>query len=194
MASPTDNLNNAWAYFVNQCTRFVAGMLSWIPPGLGNAKDWYDQAAAHGLGTTQTPQVGSVAVWGAGPGTSVFGHVAVVTGLVPGGFTVREENFAGAGVVGARTVTGNALQNLKGFLVPKPVDDAIQTGVHLATAPLDVAAQLASVGPAIAGFPRSVGQGLATMIGAGTHDVGVFLQRQFIAFAVAAVVLLVLFA
>jgi murein DD-endopeptidase MepM/ murein hydrolase activator NlpD len=54
-------------------------------------------------------------------------------------------------------------------------------------------AGLSAIGSAIAGLPASVGHGLANALSAGQHDVAVLLQKQIVALAVAAVVLLVLF-
>jgi hypothetical protein len=51
-----------------------------------------------------------------------------------------------------------------------------------------------TIGDAISAVPGKFFGGIADGIGASTHNIGVFLQRQFIALAVAAVVLLVLFA
>lgn len=50
-----------------------------------------------------------------------------------------------------------------------------------------------AVGQAIASVPITIGHGIADAVGVGVHDATVFAQRQIIALAVAAVVLLVLF-
>lgn len=56
-----------------------------------------------------------------------------------------------------------------------------------------VGAGLASIGAGIQNFPANVGHGLANALTAGQHNVAVFLQKQIVALAVAAVVLLVIF-
>lgn len=188
----TDDLNNAWSYFVGQCTRFVAGALSWIPAGLGNAYQWYARAQQKGLptiGPTLSPPVGAVAVWGPGlPGSGGFGHVAEVIRQTANGFLVAEENFSGGpGVTDTRTVT--SLSNLTGFILPPG-------GISMPNLPnplQPVQDAAGNVAGAIAGIPASIGHGLANALGAGLQDVSVFAQRQLIALAVAAVVLLVLF-
>ena len=49
------------------------------------------------------------------------------------------------------------------------------------------------IADAVAGIPTTIGHGLADALGVGVHDAEVFVQRQIIALAVAAVVLVVLF-
>ena len=56
-----------------------------------------------------------------------------------------------------------------------------------------IADAINGIGPALAGIPTTIGHGLADAIGVGVHDAEVFAQRQLIALAVAAVVLVVLF-
>lgn len=186
----TDDLNNAWAYTVANCTRFVAGALSWIPPGLGDAKDWLKNAAAKGLptiGPTTSPPPGAVAVWG----TGAFGHVAEVIGTVPGGFQVAEENFKGLGITDVRNVTGDALKGLQGFILPgqgaKPSDIPVIGGL------IGGAQAAASTPQAIAGLPASIGHGLANATGAGLQNVATFAKNQLVPLTVALVVALVLF-
>jgi hypothetical protein len=180
----TDELNNAWSYTVANCTRFVAGALAWIPAGLGNANQWLANAQAKGLptiGPTSSPPVGSVAVWDTGN----FGHVAEVTGLVAGGFTVAEENFKGLGVTDVRNVTGSALQGLKGFILPPGVLGAVEGA---ATGVLGV-----TTAQAVAGLPVSVGHGLAGALTAGVHDIGAWFRNWLPALIVALVVAYMLF-
>jgi hypothetical protein len=55
------------------------------------------------------------------------------------------------------------------------------------------AGDLAALPGAIAGIPGAMFAGIATFLTSVTNNVGVFFQRQFVALAVAAVVLLVLF-
>lgn len=186
----TDMLNNAWSYAVANCTRFVAGALSWIPPGLGNARDWFANAQKAGLptvGAGATPPPGSVAVWS----TGAFGHVAEVIGALPGGgFQVAEENFSVPGGTDVRNVTGNALQGLEGFIlppggikVPSPTDLPGQIGQAVATAG----------GQAASAAATTVGHGLADAGGAVIHNAGVALRNQLVPLIVALAVVIVLF-
>lgn len=183
----TDDLNAAWSYTINNCTRFVAGALSWVPAGLGNANQWLARAQAKGLptaGPTVTPPVGSVAVWG----TGAFGHVAEVIGQVPGGFQVAEENFTGGlGATDVRTVTGSGLQGLLGFILPPGGFQlpGLQAGAAAGMA-------VASVPAAIAGLPASIGHGLAGAAGATLGNAATFFRNQIVALLVALVVAIVL--
>lgn len=193
----TDDLNNALSYTVGQCTRFVAGALSWIPPGLGNARDWFANAAKAGLptiGPTTTPPPGSVAVWG----TGAFGHVAEVVGTVPGGFKVAEENWRGPGITDIRDVRGSALNGLEGFILPKngvsipnPFD-AVGSAVGGAAAGIGSAVATAEA-QAAGAVATSVGHGLANATGAGLQNVATFARNQLVPLTVALVVALVLF-
>lgn len=82
------------SYTPGQCTWYVAGADSWIPPGLGNAASWLTNAPAKGLRVGHSPQVGAVAVLEPGtPGlnVSVDGHVARVVGV--SGDTVQLEDM-----------------------------------------------------------------------------------------------------
>lgn len=56
------------SYTPGQCTWYVAGTNSWIPPGLGNAAQWLMNAPAKGLRTGRTPEAGAVAVLEPGRG------------------------------------------------------------------------------------------------------------------------------
>lgn len=185
----TDDLNAAWSYTVANCTRFVAGALSWIPAGLGNAGEWLGKAQAKGLptiGPTSSPPVGSVAVWN----TGAFGHVAEVIGTVPGGFQVAEENFTGGlGRTDVRNVTGSALGGLEGFILPPggasalPVVGGLAAGVQGAlTAP-----------EAIAGLPASIGHGVANAGVALGANTATFFRNQLVPLVVALAVAIVLF-
>ncbi|MFL6112306.1 MAG: CHAP domain-containing protein [Catenulispora sp.] len=186
----TDDLNQAWAYTVANCTRFVAGALSWIPAGLGDARDWLRNAAAKGLptiGPTVSPPPGSVAVWG----TGAFGHVAEVVGIIPGGFQVAEENFRGLGVTDVRNVTGTALNGLEGFILPgrgAGVGDIPVVGGLIGSAQA-----AGNTAQAVAGLPASIGHGLADAAGASLQNVATFAKNQLVPLTVALVVALVLF-
>lgn len=191
MSALTDSLNNAWSYAIDNCTRFVAGQLAWVPAGLGNAKDWFANAQKVGLptiGPTASPPPGSVAVWN----TGAFGHVAEVTGEVRDratgqitGFQVAEENFKGLGIVDSRAVTD--LRGLLGFIVP-PGSAAAQTALPFAGQALGV-----TTAGAVAQLPASVGHGLANAAGASLQNAGVFFRNQLVPLLVALVVAIVLF-
>jgi surface antigen len=112
---------NAASYIWGQCTYYVARTLSWVPAGLGNAKDWLANAQRKGFQTSSTPHAGDVVVYGpnalgVAPGTE-FGHVAVVQSVQgPTRFTVGEMNVHGVGV--ADTRIQNGLKGVLGFIRP----------------------------------------------------------------------------
>src|ERR1041385_2268389 len=181
--SITDDLNQAWAYTVANCTRFVAGALAWIPAGLGNAADWLTNAQAKGVptaGPTATPGPGSVAVWN----TGAFGHVAEVIKAIPGGFQVAEENWKGLGITDVRDVTGSGLKGLEGFILPP------------GTAQLPVVGGVAgalSTAEAVSQLPASIGHGLANAGGALVQNAGIAVKNQLVPLLVALTVAIVLF-
>lgn len=189
----TDDLNNAWSYTVLNCTRFVAGALSWIPAGLGNANQWLAKAKSMGLptiGPTASPPPGSVAVWS----TGAFGHVAEVVGSVPGGFRVAEENFSGGlGATDVRDVTGSALNGLQGFILP-PGSSGLAGGLlgGALGATGSAAGAVLSTPQAIAGLPASIGHGVADAGGALLANASTFARNQIVALIVALVVAIVL--
>jgi len=84
------------SYTPGQCTWYVAGTNSWIPPGLGNAVSWLTNAPAKGLRTGKTPVPGAVAVLEPGtPGLNVSsdGHVMDVVSVKGDTVTVRDMNW-----------------------------------------------------------------------------------------------------
>src|SRR2546430_12645776 len=86
-------LSSAWSYVKGQCTAYVASVATWIPPGLGNAKDWLHNAQLKGFATTTTPTVGSVVAYNPGGNYDpANGHVAYVTAVAADlkSFTVKE--------------------------------------------------------------------------------------------------------
>jgi CHAP domain len=106
--------DNWLSYTFGNCTRYVAEKYSWIPAGLGNAKDWLANAQAKGLTISNIPVPGAVAVYGSGIGP--FGHVAAVEGVNPDGtFNVSEMNFDAFNTVDRRTST---MKNVIGFILP----------------------------------------------------------------------------
>jgi peptidoglycan DL-endopeptidase CwlO len=97
-----------------QCTFWAAynHMVTWS----GNATDWYDNAIAQGAQVSQSPSVGSIVVWGAGNGYSIYGHVAIVVAVYgSGAFTVSEMNYEGEGIIDTRTVYTR--YDVEGFIV-----------------------------------------------------------------------------
>jgi len=71
----------------------------------GNAYQWYVAARAARVPTSSTPSVGAIVVYApAHPYDAQFGHVAIVTDVGLGTYTVSEMNYRGWGVVDARTV------------------------------------------------------------------------------------------
>jgi surface antigen len=103
-------------YIYGQCTYFVARSLDWVPGGLGNAGDWFQNARARGMRTSGTPHAGDVVVYRAGwiP-MSPLGHVAVVDAVQPGGkFTVTEMTN------GAVSTRQSNMMGVLGFIEPPP--------------------------------------------------------------------------
>lgn len=115
---------NASSYDEGQCTWYVASTLSWVPAGLGNAYQWWNNAKEHNLPTGQQPLAGAVAVWNTTlPGSGGYGHVAVVTSVQSGSFAVSEMNYLGGpGVVDTRTVQDNSNKSFSGFIYPPGTD------------------------------------------------------------------------
>lgn len=109
--------NNGKDYALGQCTYYVARSLGYIPGDLGNADQWASKAAEHGMQIGQQPKVGDAVVYGGGGGYSPqYGHVAVVTGVLPDGkFTVSEMNVDGNGVADTRT---SSMNDVIGFINP----------------------------------------------------------------------------
>lgn len=101
------------SYPWGQCTYWAAMHLT-VPPFLGNAADWWANAAAKGVAETATPTVGSVVVYGAGNGYSSDGHVGYVIQVdSPTTFDLSEMNFMGVGIVDERT---SDLTDVLGFI------------------------------------------------------------------------------
>lgn len=101
--------NGVFYSAVEDCTRFVASTLSWVPGHLGDAGQWLTSARSQGLPTGSTPQVGAVAVFTGGQsGADPSGHVGVVTSVQsPTSFTIAESNFSrGSGQTDVRQITG----------------------------------------------------------------------------------------
>jgi surface antigen/peptidoglycan hydrolase CwlO-like protein len=107
---------NRFAY--GYCTYYVATRR--CIPWLGNAWEWYHNAAAMGYPEGQVPQRGAVAVWGR-QGGSPMGHVAFVEAVGPdggvpaGSYLISEMNYAGWNRVDYRVVK-DVTPNLLGFI------------------------------------------------------------------------------
>ena len=103
------------------CTWYVATRR--CIPWLGNAWDWWRNAAAAGYAEGQRPQRGSVVVWGRS-GSSPEGHVAYVEAVGPdggvpaGSFLISEMNYRGWDQVDYRTVPIGA-PGILGFIYGK---------------------------------------------------------------------------
>ncbi|NNM97863.1 MAG: CHAP domain-containing protein [Candidatus Dormibacteraeota bacterium] len=89
--------SGSWSFAYGDCTWYVATQrkVTWG----GNAYQWWANAAAAGYAEGQTPQVGSIVVWGQDvPGYSYgYGHVAYVQAVQGNQFEVSEMNFSAPG-------------------------------------------------------------------------------------------------
>ncbi len=87
--------SGGWSFAFGECTWYVATQrqVTWG----GNADQWWANAAAAGYLEGQTPEVGSIVVWGPNvPGESFgYGHVAYVEAVQGNQFEVSEMNFSG---------------------------------------------------------------------------------------------------
>jgi surface antigen/outer membrane murein-binding lipoprotein Lpp len=113
---------NHFAY--GQCTWYVASRR--CVPWMGNARDWYYNAAAMGYPEGHSPQPGAIVVfWPGGDGASSSGHVAYVEAVGPadgipdGMFKMSEMNYGGNGGgwgrVSYRTLPNNS-GGIQGFI------------------------------------------------------------------------------
>jgi surface antigen len=112
---------NHFAY--GQCTWYVASRR--CIPWLGNADQWFYNAAAYGYPEGHSPVVGAVVVfWPGGDGASGIGHVAFVEAVGPaagvpaGYFRQSEMNFAGWNRVSYRLLPDNS-GGIQGFIYAK---------------------------------------------------------------------------
>lgn len=109
---------NHFAY--GECTWYVASRR--CVPWVGNADQWYYNAAAMGFQEGHTPVPGAIVVfWPGGDGASSIGHVAYVEavgpadGIPPGYFEQSEMNFAGWDRVSYRILPDNS-SGIQGFI------------------------------------------------------------------------------
>ena len=70
----------------------------------GDAQDWITNARAQGVLTSDTPSVGAIVGYRPGGAYSELGHVAIVTAVAPGSYTVSEMHAPQAGVVSTRVL------------------------------------------------------------------------------------------
>jgi surface antigen/outer membrane murein-binding lipoprotein Lpp len=103
-----------------ECTWYVASRR--CVPWLGNADQWYYNAAAMGFKEGHVPVPGAIVVfWPGGDGASYIGHVAYVEAVGPadgipaGSFELSEMNFAGWDRVSYRTLP-DASSGIQGFI------------------------------------------------------------------------------
>ena len=108
--------------------RFAFGQCTWYVatrrciPWIGNADQWYYNAAAMGFQEGHQPEVGAVVVfWPGGDGASSVGHVAYVeavgpaSGVPAGYFKQSEMNYAGWDRVSYRILPNNSA-GIQGFI------------------------------------------------------------------------------
>lgn len=112
---------NHFAY--GQCTWYVATRR--CIPWLGNADQWYGNAARMGYPEGHVPQVGAVvAFWPGGDGASSVGHVGYVEvvgpafGVPAGSFKFSEMNYNGWDRVDYRVLPDNS-SGIQGFIYNK---------------------------------------------------------------------------
>lgn len=113
---PAGGFANAFPF--GQCTWWAAynHPVTWS----GNAAEWLANARAQGAPTTDAPSVGAVAVYRPGGPYSVYGHVALVTAVAAGAYTVSEMNAAaGWGRVSTREVAWPD-PDVAGFILRAP--------------------------------------------------------------------------
>jgi surface antigen len=112
---------NHFAY--GQCTWYVASRR--CIPWVGNARDWYWNAARMGYPVGHAPAVGAVVTfWPGGNGASSIGHVGYVeavgpaSGVPAGYFKFSEMNYAGWNRVDDRVLPSNS-SGIQGFIYAK---------------------------------------------------------------------------
>ena len=120
-AANQGSCGNHFAY--GQCTWYVATRR--CIPWVGNAAQWYNNAAAMGYPVGHTPQVGAVVTfWPGGDGASRIGHVGYVEAVGPadgvpaGYFKFSEMNYNGWNRVNYRVLPSNS-RGIQGFIYSK---------------------------------------------------------------------------
>ncbi|HSP65727.1 MAG TPA: CHAP domain-containing protein [Candidatus Deferrimicrobium sp.] len=117
----SSSCGNHFAY--GQCTWYVASRR--CIPWVGNARDWFTNAARMGYPEGHTPQVGAVVTfWPGGDGASSVGHVGYVeavgpaSGVPAGYFRFSEMNYNGWNRVSYRSLPDNS-SGIQGFIYAK---------------------------------------------------------------------------
>ncbi|MDR0614465.1 MAG: CHAP domain-containing protein [Lactobacillales bacterium] len=93
-------------FYWGQCTWYVNNIFNHrIPQTWGNAATWSSAARADGRSVSAIPRTNSVVCYQPGcEGASVFGHVAVVTGVNSDGtYNISESNVEGLGIISSRS-------------------------------------------------------------------------------------------
>ncbi len=117
----SSSCGNHFAY--GECTWYVASRR--CIPWLGNANQWFYNAARMGYPEGHVPAVGAVvAFWPGGDGASWIGHVGYVEAVGPaagvpaGYFKFSEMNYAGWNRVDYRVLPGNS-SGVQGYIYAK---------------------------------------------------------------------------
>ena len=117
----TGSCGDHFAY--GQCTWYVASRR--CIPWVGNADEWFTNAARMGYPEGHTPAVGAVVTfWPGGDGASSVGHVGYVEAVGPaagvpaGEFKFSEMNYDGWNRVNYRTLPDNS-SGIQGFIYAK---------------------------------------------------------------------------
>lgn len=95
---PPSSAGNTYAF--GNCTHYAKQRRPDLPNNLGHAKYWASQAAAQGIATGSTPQVGAIGVTTGG----YYGHVVYIESVSGDYMTISEKNFEGFNVVSSRTI------------------------------------------------------------------------------------------
>jgi hypothetical protein len=103
LPAPAKHWYNGYAY--GHCTYYVASRRP-VPPGWGNARNWYWAAQKSGYRVGLEPQVGAIA-W---TPNGWFGHVALVEKIENGKILVAEMNYAGWNRISRRWVAPSAFK------------------------------------------------------------------------------------
>jgi len=116
--APQDSLVDNWGMYNRECVSYTAWKVSstgrYMPywGGRGNAYEWTGNAKASGIPVSNTPTVGTVAIWGLDDGLGPYGHAAYVE-LVhkDGSIEVSQYNFT-RGKFSRMNVSPNIARNL----------------------------------------------------------------------------------
>lgn len=96
------DIPDAWGFLTRECTSYAAWYWNVVlgkrfintRPGEGSAYNWPNLARDQGYSVSNTPSVGAIISWSAGPLTSAWGHVAIVEAVNGDGtINVSEYNW-----------------------------------------------------------------------------------------------------